>query len=117
MAKCVWALGDEEVLEHVISNRSEGPKLWLFWVLLTMWAFWWARRLAIHDEEFQSPLSTMSFINKYLEEREIANFLASRLQVSPVKRLKTRRWTTPVEDAAKANVDGGISHLRDKGDA
>ena len=74
MARCVWALGDEEILEHVISNRSDDARLWLFWlfettsqkdlarILVTMWAIWWARRRAIHDNEFQSPLPTMCFI-------------------------------------------------------
>lgn len=64
MARCVWALGDEEVLEHVIFNQTEDARLWLFWlfdtmnqhdlarVLVTMWSIWWARRLAIHDNEF-----------------------------------------------------------------
>ena len=32
MARCVWALGEEEILEHVLSNRSEDPRLWLFWL-------------------------------------------------------------------------------------
>ena len=27
MARCVWALGDEEVLEHVLSNRSEDARV------------------------------------------------------------------------------------------
>ena len=83
MARCVWALGDDELLEHVISNQNPDARLWLFWlfettsqqdftpVLVTMWAIWWARRKAIHKEEFQSPLSTMSFIRRFLEELNI----------------------------------------------
>ena len=85
MARCVWALGDEEVLEHVIATRSDDARLWLFWlfetldqsdlakVLITMWAIWWARRRAMHDNEFQSPLSTMCFITRYLQDLEIAS--------------------------------------------
>jgi hypothetical protein len=42
-------------------------------VLVTFWANWWARRKAIHDGEFQSPISTFMFINKYLEDLEVAN--------------------------------------------
>ena len=50
MARCVWALADEELTEVAISNRTEDPKLWLHWlvdtlpsedlskVLVTMWA-------------------------------------------------------------------------------
>ena len=68
MARFVWVLEDEEQLEHVISNQNEDARLWLFWlfettnqqdlarILVTMWAIWWARRKAIHENEFQSPL-------------------------------------------------------------
>ena len=89
MARCVWALVDEDTLEHVISTRIEDARLWIFWlfealnqqdlarVLVTMWAIWWARRRAIHDGEFQSPLSTMSFINCYLEDLSITSAYGS----------------------------------------
>ena len=85
MARCVWALGDEGTLEHVISNQTDDAKMWIFWlfdtmkeeelarVLITMWAIWWARWRAIHDNQFQSPLTTMGFINNYLEELQIAS--------------------------------------------
>ena len=64
MARCVWALCDEALLEHVISNQNSDARLGLFWlfesttqddltrVLVTMWAIWWGRRKAIHDEDF-----------------------------------------------------------------
>lgn len=59
MARCVWALADEELTEVAISNRTDDAKLWMLWlvdtlpeedftrVLVTMWAIWWARRRAI----------------------------------------------------------------------
>ena len=55
MARCVWSLGDEETVEHMLSNRTDNASLWLFWlfesmnqqdlvrVLITMWAIWWER--------------------------------------------------------------------------
>lgn len=79
MAKCVWALMEEELTNVVISNRSEDAKVWLFWlldtlppaeltrVLVTMWAIWWTRRRTIHDDQFQSPMSTACFITKFLK--------------------------------------------------
>lgn len=30
MARCVWSLGDEQILEHMISNQSEDARQWLF---------------------------------------------------------------------------------------
>ena len=85
MARCVWALEDDELLEHVISNQNNDARLWLFWlfettnqqdlarILVTMWAIRWARRKAIHENEYQNPLSTMSFIKRFLEELDIGN--------------------------------------------
>jgi hypothetical protein len=37
-------------------------------VLVTLWAIWWTRRKIIHEEEYQSPLSTHGFITRYLED-------------------------------------------------
>lgn len=120
MARCVWALGDEEILEHVISNRSDDARLWLFWlfdtmnqqdlarVLITMWAIWWARRRAIHDDEFQSPMSTMCFVNRYLQDLEIATTRAPTGQTQPAQP-RVHRWIPPGEDVAKINADGAIS--------
>lgn len=84
MARCVWALGDEETLDHMIPNQAEDARLWLFLlfdsmqqeelarVLVTLWAICWARWRAIHGREFHSPLSTMGFIKRYLADLEIA---------------------------------------------
>lgn len=70
MSRAVWALANEELMEHLIMNRTEDARLLIFWlfdtlkqnelaiVLFTMWAIWWAIRTAIHDEEFQDPMST-----------------------------------------------------------
>ena len=126
MARCVWALGEEEILGHVISNRTEDPRLWLFWlfetmnqqdlarVLITMWAIWWARRRAIHDNEFQSPLSTMCFINRYLQDLEISSNRNPMVHGSEAKP-RGRKWIPPGKDAAKMNVDGALSRSRRTG--
>jgi ribonuclease HI len=120
MTHCVWALGDEEILEHVISKRSDDARLWLFWlfdtmnqhdlarILITMWAIWWARRRAIHDDEFQSPLLMMCFVNRYLQDLEIATTRVSNGHTQSVHP-RVRRWIPPGEEAAKINVDGAIS--------
>ena len=83
MARCVWALADEELTETIISIRTDDAKLWMLWLvdtlpsaelarlLVTMWAIWWARHRAIHDNQYQSPLSTHVFINNFLAELEM----------------------------------------------
>jgi hypothetical protein len=35
-ARCFWALGDEEVVEHMISNQCDDPKVWLFSMMETL---------------------------------------------------------------------------------
>jgi hypothetical protein len=35
-------------------------------VVVTLWAIWYERRKAIHEESFQSPLSTNNFIKKII---------------------------------------------------
>ena len=77
-------------------------------MLITMWAIWWARRKAIHDDEFQSPLSMMSFVSRYLEDLEIATKRAPTRPSQPVIQ-RSRRWIPPGEEAMKINVDGAIS--------
>ena len=69
-------------METIVSNWTDDAKLWMLWlvdtlpsmelarVLVTMWANWWARRRAIHDDQYQSPLSTHMFIEKFLSELE-----------------------------------------------
>jgi len=80
MAASVWALSDEVMVEHMMSIGEPNAKNWLFSLIeslpheqftrltITLWAIWTARRKAIHEEIFQSPLSTHGFINSYLEE-------------------------------------------------
>jgi hypothetical protein len=35
-------------------------------VAVTLWAIWFARRKIVHEEVYQSPLSTHLFIENYL---------------------------------------------------
>lgn len=37
-------------------------------VLITLWSIWWVQRRAIHEEHFQSPHATVSFIHSYLSD-------------------------------------------------
>ena len=70
MSKCVCALMDDNVVEHMMACGSDDAKLWLStmqdtlsekefaMILFTLLAIWWARRKEKHEEIFQSPLST-----------------------------------------------------------
>jgi hypothetical protein len=101
MAASVWVLADDLLVEHMLMNTEPSAKQWLFDMLetlphdqftrltVTLWAIWTARRKAIHEEIFQSPLSTHTFINSYLSElrsleKPLSN-AASRLHNPPEK--------------------------------
>lgn len=36
-----------------------------------LWAIWWARRQAIHEQIYQSPVATHQFISRFIEELEV----------------------------------------------
>ena len=40
-------------------------------LIVSLWAIWYARRKAIHDDIFQSPLSRHSFIERFILDLEI----------------------------------------------
>lgn len=70
MTRCVWALVPEEVTEQLCEFQEPEARGWLAsvtgklshfdctWVVVTLWAIWYARRKAIHEGIFQSPLLT-----------------------------------------------------------
>ena len=145
MARCVWALTDEDLTETIISSREKDAKLWMLWlvdtlpsadltrVLVTMWAIWCARRRAIHDDQYQSPLSTHTFVEKFLAELEMMpdkktrpkdlhvtsgdlhvifgdlHATRSGQRVSP-----SHVWLPPEHHDVKINVDAGFSKVSDR---
>jgi len=36
MARCVWALVDEDLIEHIAAIQINNPKLWLFFMQETL---------------------------------------------------------------------------------
>lgn len=123
----------------IISNRTDDAKLWLFWlvdtlpqedltwVLVAMWVIWWARRCVIHDEQFQSPMSTSCFITNFLEDLEFVpacnsetardlHVTSKDLHVTE-RVVPNRAWLPPADHEAKLNVDGGLSRNGNRGAA
>jgi hypothetical protein len=123
MARAVWSLSDEDVFEHLLADGSEDPKLWLLslcenlcqskfiLVLTTLWSIWWARRRAIHEDEFQSPLSTHHFIERYVEDLGLINKV-SAASLAPSR--PTAKWQPPQAGFMKIHSDGAVAktHMR-----
>ena len=99
-------------------------------ILITMWAIWWARLRAIHDEQYQSPLSTSVFIKKFLVDLDCMAMYKSRLRDLHAKpkdlhvsagnsrtRATSSGWLPPTDEEAKLNVDGGVSRSGRRGAA
>ena len=75
--------------------------------MVTLWAIWTARRKAIHEEIFRSPLSTHCFIQAYLADLQL-----SQPSSAPTVRLNcrpSRSWVRPEADMIKINVDGAFA--------
>lgn len=56
LSRCIWALVDDELAEHMISTTEPSAKQWLFTMMesmsheafirmaVTLWATWWATK-------------------------------------------------------------------------
>jgi len=73
---------------------------------MTLWAISYARRKAIHEQNFQSPLSTHYFVDRFIAELGL---------VKPVQKAQQQRqdpipkWIPPPSGLAKINVDAATS--------
>ena len=114
MARCVWALVDEGVTEHMCLSEEPSAKQWLFAMMetlsrddfarmaVTTWAIWFARRKIIFDDELQSPLSTHLFVESYLRDLSISS---SHSPSAAAPRQAHPRWILPLLGCAKINTD------------
>jgi hypothetical protein len=78
-------------------------------VVVRLWAIWYARRQAIHENKFQSPLSTNCFVEKFISELGMIKKLVreqNRQRIHPTTR---SQWIPPPSDMTKVNVDVALS--------
>jgi hypothetical protein len=126
IAKCVWALTDEELAEHFCQSSEEDARLWIFEMMnsvkheefisiITMWAIWYARHKALLDEEFehQSPSSTHSFIQCFVQDLSVAKPKTQTKQAA--ERMSGPKPLPPPQDVVKINFDPSPAKSQAKG--
>jgi hypothetical protein len=74
--------------------------------MVTMWAIWYARRKALNENIFQSPLSTHSFVDRFMADLGLSvPPRGTREQVTS----SNRWWLPPPPGIAKINIDAAVS--------
>lgn len=122
MARCVWALVDDEISDHMQASTEQNAKRWIFSMIddmpheplikmfVTLWAIWSARRKAIHEGVLQSP---HVFVNSFIPElATIHDPVWDQAQQPPAapRRIDERYvWRAPCLGEVKIHVDGGLS--------
>jgi hypothetical protein len=126
MARCVWALADEEITEHLYCSDEGRAREWLAMlistlhhddqikVFVTLWAIWHARRKAIHEQIYQSPLTVHHFAARFVEElRESEGLPRSKPRVAAEQR--DLIWIPPPRGTTKINVDAAVGKNTGRG--
>ena len=96
---------------HMMSTLNNDDLIRCF---VTLWAIWYARWKVIHENIFQSPLSTHTFVENFLRDLEMA---------SPVRQshqhrrsdVPAPRWIAPPSGCAKINVDATVQKHKNSG--
>lgn len=123
MARCVWALEEEEITEQLGIIQIPNAKAWpteifktfagapLVRVVVVLGAIWHARRKAIHEEIYQSPCNQM-----------LCRSIPGRARMCSTTTKRQRKsqggggggrmppqWIPPPVGMMKINVDASVS--------
>ena len=76
---------NEETVEHICNVVEQNAKAWLAEIIsslpkeesrrvvVTMWAVWHAKRKAVYENIFQSPLSTHCFVDRFMSDLDLSS--------------------------------------------
>jgi hypothetical protein len=82
---------------------------------VTLWSISTTRRKAIHEEMYQSPLSTFGFINSYISELNAIAKSPRTTAGQQSKRRENASWIPSTAGSAKINCDAAVSRSGDRG--
>jgi hypothetical protein len=118
VARCVWSLSTDELNDTMRDNLSLNAKNWMFMMheklphdvftrmVVTLWALWRARRRAMHEDIYDSPLQIHHFVNAFMRDIQI---LSTPKQSSRRSLMSMpSQWLPPPPDHAKLNVDAAV---------
>ncbi|XP_073363453.1 uncharacterized protein [Aegilops tauschii subsp. strangulata] len=123
-ARCVWALSNEDMVQHMCMQRDDQAKRWIFLtseslsqeefttMIVTLWAIWAARRKIIHEGIYRTPFSTNGFVTSYLADLKQIQKPVDRPPTTPRAR-PTRQ--PPPDDHVKINVDAAVPRAGGRG--
>jgi hypothetical protein len=107
------------MVEHMCQVQEGDARNWLFTMCDTLshdqtirmctilWAIWHARRKAIYENIFQSPLSTHHFVESFLSDLLNQTKVEKMGKASKAMAPKPPRWLHPHAGMAKINTDAG----------
>jgi hypothetical protein len=76
-------------------------------VFVTLWAIWHARRKAIHEQIFQSPLTVHMFVENFVSDLNLSE--QEKKKQAPAMHVPTNEgWIPPPSGMAKINVDASV---------
>lgn len=122
LAMSVWPLERENITEFLSQVHWTDARAWLVEVMnslkheevtrvvVRLWAVWFARHKRIHENQFQSPFSTYSFVERFIGELD--EIKQGSLEVRRAA-MHVPRWIRPPGGLAKINVDAALSKNSD----
>lgn len=84
-------------------------------MVTALWAIWTARRIAIHESEFQPSLSTHLFVKNFISDLETTYKQPHKTAPACTTGHRRMPWISSPEGLTKFNVDGATSRNWDVG--
>jgi hypothetical protein len=127
MARCIWVLMADDIVKHISGSTEPSAQNWLFAMmetmktedltrmLVTLWAIWHAKRKAIPKDIYQSPISTIMFVDRFIDDLEMGTGNTLKRGGRKLAAARKPRWLAPPVGCTKANVDAAVARSGARG--